>query len=173
MNQPTHRSGRQRGFAYVAAVVLLVVMAAMAAAVVNLNLTQAGSSGQELQGLRAAHVARAGVEWGLHRARANPCAANTAQAQTLGPETLDEFVADTGFRVTVTITCTPFREGEVAEGVPFVKIIYDINAVACNGTGNCPADAATVAGEHYVERRRIATACTSATAGRNDCFGDQ
>lgn len=171
MNPPIRQRRSQRGFAYIAAIVLLIVMAAMAAAVVNLNLSQATGSGLELQGMRAAQVARAGVEWGLHRARANACAANTAGPQVLGPTTLDEFVADTGFRVTVTITCTPFREGEVAQGTPFVKIIYNVNAVACNGAADCPADATTVAREDYVERRRIASACTSATAGRTDCYG--
>lgn len=162
---------RQQGFAYIAAIVLLVVMAAMAATMVRLNTVQATNTGMELQGIRAGLAARAGIEWGLHQVRDNPCIGATA-VQSRPTVTLTDLVADTGFRVTVNIECRPFREGESTEGAAFGKIVYEISAVACNGGSVCPADAATVAGADYVERRRTASACITAVAGRPDCYGE-
>lgn len=169
---------RQRGFAYVAAIVLLVVMAGMAAAVVRLNLVQQESTTAELQGVRAAYAARAGVEWGLYRARTNICRGTPATRGVRERVTLTDFAADSGFRVTVTIECFPFNEGEIAQGaafetiLPFQKIVYEISAVACNGAADCPADAATVQRADYVERRRTASACGTNIAARPDCYGD-
>ena len=170
MRTPT----RQRGFAYIAAIVLLVVLAAMAAAVVRLNTTQQNNTSAELQGMYAAQAARAGIEWGFYRARANVCRGVPVPpaSTTIGPTTLTDFVAGTGFRVTVTIQCRSFNEGELAENDPFEKIIYEIDAVACNGTGPCPAtDTATVARPDYVERRRTAVVCATNTDLQPDCFG--
>ena len=155
---------RQSGFAYIAAIVLLIVVAGVCAAVLRLSGTQQATVNQGLLGARANLAARAGIEWGIHRASNGVC---STAAQTLG-----DFVAASGF--TVSVICTPltFNEGESAPGVAIGKTIYEINAVACNGAAAClpvPTDAAIVARPDYVERRRMATICTVDGAPAADC----
>ncbi len=152
-----HRQ-RQLGFAYLAAIVLLVVMAGMSIAMIRLSTTQQATLGQDVQGMRAKQAARAGVEWGLFRIRSGNCAAST---------TLNDFAADTGFRVTVLCTAKVYDEGERPANTSWKKTIYRIEATACNGTGDCP-DNAIAARADYVERKRVATACIA--AGNEDCY---
>lgn len=59
--------------------------------------------------------------------------------------TLTDLVGATGLRVTVSIAWRPFREGERIEGEALRKIVYEIDAFACNGGGACPAARAVVA----------------------------
>ena len=158
------RHNRQSGFVYVAAVVLLVILAAMATAVVRLNTTQRSTLNQDLLGIRASQVARGGVEWGLYMARTQKCDLTHTDAAPL-QRTLIEFRATSGFNVTVRCSVRAFNEGEASEGVPLVKHFYRIEAVACNSDGACPGNAAEV---DYVERMRVATACITSTGG--DCY---
>lgn len=156
--------GRQHGFAYIAAIVLLVVMATLATAMVRLTTAQQAMSNQDLLGSRAGQAARAGVEWGLFQLRgAAPCSATT---------TLNDFRALTGFTVTVTCASNDYNEGETAPGVPWRKRIYTIVATACNIGATCPSND-NAANVDYVERRRVASACltvpTPAPPG-GDCF---
>ncbi len=148
----------QQGFAYIAAIVLLVVMAALALAMIRLTTTQQTTADQDVQGVRANQVARAGVEWGLYRIRSGNCAAST---------TLSDFASDTGFRVTVNCSANPYPEGERPANTSWIKTIYQITATACNGSGDCP-DNAIAARVDYVERKRVATACIA--AGNIDCY---
>lgn len=55
------------GFALPSAIFLLVILAALAAFLVNISMTQSVTSAQDVQGARAYHAARAGVEWGLYQ----------------------------------------------------------------------------------------------------------
>ena len=65
-----------RGFGIVTAVFLLVVLAGLGAALVNLSTVQHTASALDVQGARAYQAARAGIEWGLYRQlRNNSCAA--------------------------------------------------------------------------------------------------
>lgn len=57
------------GFAFVAAVFLLVILAAMAAFVLRLAATASAASALSVQGTRAYEAARAGVEWSGYRLR--------------------------------------------------------------------------------------------------------
>jgi MSHA biogenesis protein MshP len=158
---------RQSGFAYVAAVVLLVILAAMATAMVRLNTTQRSTLTQDLLGMRASQAARGGVEWGLYMARKQLCNATHTTAAPMSA-TLDQFKSDSGFTVTVKCSVSAFNEGEESEGVPLVKHFYRIEAVACNGSGaSCP-DAGSVATVDYVERMRVASACLTSTGA--DCY---
>ncbi|MFP5393223.1 MAG: MSHA biogenesis protein MshP [Gammaproteobacteria bacterium] len=156
---------RQGGFAYVAAVVLLVVMAGMAATVITLNNTQRANGSHDLLGIRAALVARAGVEWGLYQVRTFNTPYCSQASDTL--TTLTDF-SDTGFVVSVRCRRTAFNEGSTVAGVQ-VKYLYRISATACNNSAVCPAPADVVAAVDYVERRRVATVCTTATPGV-DCY---
>jgi len=153
----------QSGFAYIAAVVFLVVIAGIAVALLQLTNTQQTTVNQALLGARAGLAARAGIEW-AYQSLGSRCteAGNTAN--------LTDFVNDTGFKVKVTCSYRIYREGEDdASGAPapVVKHIYRIASVACNGAGACPDDG-SVQRPDYVERARVATVCM--TADNQFCY---
>ncbi|MFC0253519.1 MSHA biogenesis protein MshP [Massilia consociata] len=155
---------RQHGFAAIAAIVLLVVVAGISAAMLRLTSVQQDTVNQAVLGARASQAARAGVEWMIYRI-ANDGGATACPAG----QTLSDFLADTGFRVTVTCTArTPFNEGEAAPGVPVVKHIYQVDAVACNGAASSCPDNGSVQAPDYAERRRTATVCM--TSDSRDCY---
>ena len=56
-----------RGFVLPSAIFLLVILAALAAFLVNISTTQSMTSAQDVQGARAYQAARAGIEWGLYQ----------------------------------------------------------------------------------------------------------
>jgi DNA-binding transcriptional regulator YdaS (Cro superfamily) len=152
----------QSGFAYIAAIVLLVVVAGMATALLRLTGTQQSTVNQALLGAKAGLAARAGIEWGFRTC-----------LTTAGITDLSQFKSETGFNVSVDCQFTDYREGERASGqtsVSQVKRIVQINAVACNGSAaRCPdANANIVAGPEYVERARMATMCIVLNAGIPD-----
>lgn len=160
------RQRTQYGFAYIAAVVLLVVVAGLAVALLRLTSTQQSTVDQALLGARASLAARGGIEWAF---RVLDTRCQEAPAAPV-PVDLTQFRAESGFLVTVTCSYRSYFEGErirapgpggdpeqVAD--PLSKRIYRISAVACNGAGaSCP-DANSAAGAGYVERARVATAC--------------
>lgn len=154
----------QGGFAYIAAVLILVVMASLAAAMVRLTDVQQTTSAQDVLVARASQAARAGIEWGLFRiGAAGVCPADT---------TLTDFVLASGFRVTVTCRRAAYNEGETVAGTAALKYLYQITATACNIGATCPADA-EVTHEDYVERRRVVSVCLRAPVGTvapTDCF---
>jgi MSHA biogenesis protein MshP len=164
---PTARA--QGGFAYIAAVILLVLMAGMALAVVRLNLSQANAATGAALTARASQAARAGLEWAFYQLgtrNTNGCAANTD---------LTDFQKDTGFTVSVHCTYKRYNEGQdPANGNPVVKNLYQVEAVACNGSsGSCPADDTGSAQVDYTERRRVATVCMldqKDASGSDDCY---
>ena len=155
----SQRRAGQRGFAYVAAIVLLIVMAAMATAMVRLSTTQNAMSVQDLRGIHASQAARAGVEWGLYQI--SSCTPDAPLEVTL-----TDFVKDTGFRVTVQCTAKTYQEGERPAGKSWEKTIYRIEAIACNSSAACPDDSIADRVD-YVERKRVVTACR---AGTEDCY---
>lgn len=57
------------GFAFVAAVFLLVIVSAMAAFVLRLAASTSAAAALSVQGVRAYEAARAGLEWSSHRLR--------------------------------------------------------------------------------------------------------
>jgi MSHA biogenesis protein MshP len=150
------RRPRQSGFAYIAAVVLLVVVATVCVALVRLSTTQQNTVNGALLGARAGLAARAGIEWGFYQLRSGGCTSTT----------LTDFVGDTGFRVTVRCTMRDLNEGESSAGVAVAKKIVQIEAFACNGDADCPTNnAAMLAHPDYVERRRVATTCFLVAGG--------
>lgn len=115
----THR--RQRGFAMVAAIFLMVVLALLGGLMVTMSNTQQISAVRDLVGTRAYYAARAGMEWGAFRAmQSAACPFSSA---------LPNAVAATGFSVQVTCTTTgPYNEG----GADY--FIYQITSTATTGT---------------------------------------
>lgn len=147
----------QSGFAYIAAVVLLVVVAGICVAMLRMTGTQQATVDSALLGARASLAARGGIEWGFYQLREGNCAEST---------TLADFAADSGFQVTVRCTKKPFNEGEDSTGAPVVKEMVQLEAVACNGGTLCPSeDEQVLASPGYVERRRVATTCIMDTSG--------
>ena len=147
---------KQRGFAMIAAIVLLVMLTALGAAVLRLTYTQQIGSAQDIMGARAMQVANAGVEWGMYRAlKTGGSWAGTACNTSTPTQTLN-LIALTGFKVTVTCSTqsTPYKEGQDALGADITLQLYVIDAVACNGSAaSCPDDASSGSAT-YVERRR-------------------
>ena len=116
----------QQGFAAMAAIFLVVILAALGAFMVTFSNTQQLTSAQDLQGSRAYWAARAGLEWGI--ASVGPaCAATTL--------TIDTF--------TVVVTCTLQTYTEAA-AAPNVNI-FQLTSVA-HSTGG------TVGSVGFVER---------------------
>lgn len=148
---------RQTGFAYIAAVVLLVVVAGVCAALVRMSGTQQQTVNGALLGARAGLAARGGIEWGFYQLRNGSCAPST---------TLSDFVDDSGLRVTVRCSSREFREGEDSAGAPVLKRMVQLEAVACNSGSDCPSEQPDIlVRPGYVERRRVATTCVMDTAG--------
>ena len=121
---------RQAGVGLVTAIFLLVVIAGLAAALVNIFTSQQASSQLDQQGTRAYQAARAGIEWGIFRQvrGGGLCSGPPPTFALPSGSTLAGF--------TVTVTCTqyagPGGDATLARTV--------IKAVACNQPGNgvCP-----------------------------------
>jgi MSHA biogenesis protein MshP len=111
---------RSRGFAAVAAMFLLVVLAALGGFMVSFSNTQQLTATQDLQGTRAYWAARAGLEWALGAIAADRTACPAPKPATV----------DTGFSFTLVIDCSVrnYLENGVA-----VRI-FAIDSVARTGT---------------------------------------
>lgn len=64
---PIHTYKAGRGFVLPSAIFLLVILAALAAFLMRISITQSITSAQDVQGARAYQAARAGIEWGLYQ----------------------------------------------------------------------------------------------------------
>lgn len=84
-----------RGFSLPTAIFLLVILALLGAFMVSLSTTQNVMSAHDVQGSRAYHAARAGMEWALY---------NLKPPATACPAASTTFPVD-GF--SVTVTCAP------------------------------------------------------------------
>jgi MSHA biogenesis protein MshP len=146
------------GFAYIAAVVLLVALATLGITVTRLSNTQQITAAEDAMQAYALQAARAGTEWGLYQALQGAACANTATKNLSGDSG--------GFNVTVECEVKQLKEGIQSDGTTVRTInIYTISATACNAT-NCP-DAAAAVKAGYVERKRVVTLC--ATGVKEPC----
>lgn len=105
--QPT----REGGFAAIAAIFLVVVLAALGGFMLTFSNTQHLTSAQDISGTRAYWAARAGLEWGI------------ASISTDCPTTPSTLTVD-GFSVLVSCAAQDFDEGGVA------RRLYRVNSVA-------------------------------------------
>jgi MSHA biogenesis protein MshP len=117
-----------RGFASIAAIFLLVVLAALGAFMVSISSSQQLSAAQDVQGSRAYWAARAGLEWALGSLAATPAACPSPPA----PFTVD------GFTLALSCTRSAFDEA----GAP--RVIYALTSKASVG--------AAPGGIGYIER---------------------
>jgi MSHA biogenesis protein MshP len=130
---------RERGMSLITAVFLLIVMAALALYITSITTMQHSSSTLDLEGSRAYHAARTGLEFGAFQA--------ITAASCPGAANLALPVANFADFTSVTVTCasTVHTEGATA------KTYYRLTANACNqpAAGACPNNAP---GANYVER---------------------
>ncbi len=132
-----HHSGRQgsanrqRGFAIISALFILVALAMLSRFIVQLSTMQQIGSVLDLKGAQAYQAAAAGIEVGLAGASAGACPGSNS------------FAVDS-MMVTVTCASTPAAEAGVA------STLYVLRSTACSSAAMCPGDARD---PNYVERR--------------------
>lgn len=133
---------KMRGFSLVSAIFLLVVLAALGVAMITISTVQHQSSALDVQGTRAYHAARAGMEWGVYQKLQVP--AYCAGAAVTDNIALPSGTSLAGF--TVTVVCTP----DSGLGLNINGAV--IQATACNipTGGACPN--ATPNSSDYVQR---------------------
>ncbi len=118
---------KMRGFSLVSAIFLLVVLAALGVAMVTISTVQHQSSALDVQGVRAYHAARAGLEWGVYQnLRTGACSGGATNIALPAGTSLNGF--------TVTVVCTP----DTGAGLNINGAV--IQATACNipAGGACP-----------------------------------
>lgn len=93
----TTRTGKQRGFAIVSAVMLIVLLALLGVYMATMSGVQHETGSRSLMAARAYYAAKAGIEWGIHRAIGGN---GICLASTTFP--LTDTVLD---GVNVTVTC--------------------------------------------------------------------
>lgn len=133
---------RLRGFAIVSAIFILVVLAALGAFILSISTSQQIGSAQDVQGVRAYHAARAGIEWGMYRQLRDGSCPGAATPTSFTPAA----AMLSGF--TVTVLCDAAAD---ANGGP---TLYTVQSTACSEPNaaepRCPN---TAGGNLYVERR--------------------
>lgn len=154
---------RQRGFAIIAAIFILVVLASLGAYVVSISSSQHVGAALDIEGGRALQAARSGIDWAIARAANAPTSFGTGNCQA-GSASIDlttgaggDFAALSGYTVSVTCTGTAYTDG--ADSL----YGYALTATACNqaNAGRCPNTVAP--GANYVERRLTAQIMCNAT----------
>lgn len=137
--RPTSTTCRERGFAAIAGIFILVALALLGVYLTGIFSGQQRTLAFDVLGAKALQSARAGVEIGMYEALRNAsCPASTTVA--LGG-------ALAGF--SVRVQCQSTSHVEVA---PPPIVVYQITATACNRAA-CPG----TADASYVERELRAT----------------
>lgn len=125
----------QHGFALVAAIILVVVLAGLTAFVASMVSGQSADQQLERMSRVADLAARAGLEWGGYQAlRGAACSASTTLPALPGTLTA----------VAVTVACSSYSTTEGGNPVT----VYQITATATYGGANTSPD--------YVERTKTA-----------------
>ncbi len=137
----SHSNQTQRGFALIAAIVLIVVLAAMAGFVASMVGGQ--SSGQQLERLSsvAEMAAQTGVEWGAYQVLRQPVV-------SCAPSSILPVLPGSLGVMTVTVTCTPSPTTEPLVPGPGTVTVYQITARAFSGGNPTSPD--------FVERTKTA-----------------
>jgi MSHA biogenesis protein MshP len=138
---------RNAGFAAIAAIFILVVLAGLGVVMVTLSTTQQRSAAFDIQGVQAYQAARAGIEFGAYRTLTTGglVAANDCTPAVIGAAALTQTTTFSLNGYTVNVACSGTAHAEAAP-VPPINI-YNITATACNRAA-CPGAADAT----YVER---------------------
>jgi MSHA biogenesis protein MshP len=134
-----------RGFAIVSAIFILVVLAALGAFILSISTSQQIGSALDVQGARAYHAARTGIEWGLYRQLRDGSCPGAGSPTSFAP------TATTLSGFTITVTCVAVPDPG-AHGGPTT---YRLQSTACTEPNaaepRCPNT--TNAGNRYIDRR--------------------
>jgi MSHA biogenesis protein MshP len=132
---------RNAGMSLVMAIFILVILAALAGFIVSMATTQQTDFGVDLEGSRAYHAARAGLDYGAYQAVTNSSCVNGSINLALPAASFNDFTS-----VRVTFVNSPNHDEAGT-----LKTICTITANACNqpAAGVCPNPAP---GANYVER---------------------
>lgn len=132
--------GDQRGFAFIAALFLLVVLGAFVAFVISISMNAQTSGALAVQGARAYEAARAGVEWATYQvldprtaingAISTPPACFASPSSPVLPGNLSQF--------SLTVTCTRYPANAALpnyyEEASRRVAVYDVTATASQGS---------------------------------------
>lgn len=135
---------RQRGFAIVSAIFLVLVFAVMGAYMLTLSGVEHSTVDRALLNARAYFAARAGLDWGVHQAVSHPTV-GSGSCSASAPFTLTggSFVA-----VNISVECSQ----ATASGTGRTYYIYYLKSTASYGTAGT---------SDYVERKLEASVCRS------------
>lgn len=133
----------QRGFAAIAGIFLVVILAALGGFMLTFSNTQQVTAAQDVQGARAYWAARAGLSWGVTSVLAIPdatlvanCPAGAAASPAACPAGLPAAVD--GFNLTMpSCTCAAFADGTA------VVRVFRFQVQASQGVAGSPS---------YIER---------------------
>ena len=132
--------GRQTGFAAIAAIFILLVLATLGAFMVSFSNTQQINSAQDVQGSRAYWAARAGLEWAVIAIPATPAlcpnAAPTVVTGGAVPAAIEGFALE--------LTCAVTTYSDVGINASTSTRIFQFKSTAKSSTA--------VGGIAYVER---------------------
>jgi MSHA biogenesis protein MshP len=131
----------QRGFAAIAAIFLVVILAALGAYMLTFSNTQQFTATQDVQGSRAYWAARAGLEWGIGSVAASGASPPACPASTTTLAT----TFDGGFTVVVTCGHSDYSEASATPN----RFIYQIPSIATS--------AGAVGSINYTQRSLTAT----------------
>lgn len=112
---------RQRGFAAIAAIFIVVTLAALGGFMLSFSNTQQLTFAQDVQGSRAYWAASAGLEWGLGNIGPQP---HDTAACPAPSSTLNGF--DGGMKVVVSCARSSYNEAGLD------KVIFQLTSVASN-----------------------------------------
>lgn len=120
---------KQRGFAIVAALFLVVVIALLGAFMLSISNAGNIASVRDLEGVRAYRAARMGMEWAASAiCNGNGCSTPLTACPTL-PASLD--TSPDGFTVVVTCSVSTFNESDTNGDLP--RYIFKVTSTASKG----------------------------------------
>ena len=135
---------RQRGFAIVSAIFLVLVFAVMGAYMLTLSGVEHSTVDRALLNARAYFAARAGLDWGIHRAVSHP----TAGSGNCEPATAFTLTGGSFVAANISVECSQ----ATASGTGMTYYIYYLKSTASYGTAGT---------SDYVERKLEASVCRS------------
>jgi MSHA biogenesis protein MshP len=107
-------NARQSGFALVAAIFLLVVLASLGAVAVRISTAQSSGASQSLLGGQALQAAKSGAAWAAHRAIGGSCDTQTTTLAEAGTA---------GFVVNTSCSQTSHAEGPTTTNVFIIDVL--------------------------------------------------
>lgn len=123
------RGRDERGFALVAAIFIVVILALLGIMMVTIGSMQRATSSTATQGTRAYYAARAGIEWGTFQSVSQFGPLNCAAASgtlTLSVPGLSGF--------TVVVQCTQLPSGVMHQEHNAPYNVYSLTSTATSGT---------------------------------------